>query len=86
MALSAGTLDDLAQASGTDRGELSGSSGQPVPSSSSPRFGSWEQWELRAVTTGPGQRRGELRLAAFYSLTRSSVFTSLQTRQEMGSK
>lgn len=66
----------LAQASDAVRGQLAGSSSQSVPSSSSP--------PRQLGTVGvvgcdcwPEQSRGELRLAAFHSLTRSSVFTSL---------
>lgn len=44
----------LAQASDTVRGELAGSSGQCL----FPPLGSWEQWELRAVITGPDRAEG----------------------------
>lgn len=44
----------LAQASDAVRGELAGSSVQLL----FPLLGSWEQWELRAVITGPDRAEG----------------------------
>lgn len=70
----------LARASDADCGELAGSSGRPV----GPPAPFFPPRQLGTVgVTGcdcwPVQSRGELRLAAFHSLTRSSVFTSPQT-------
>lgn len=69
----------LARASDADCGELAGSSGRPV----GPPAPFFPPRQLGTVgVTGcdcwPVQSRGELRLAAFHSLTRSSVFTSPQ--------
>lgn len=64
----------LAQASDADRGEHAGSSSQPVPSSSSSLPRQLGTVGVKGCDYWPGQSRGELRLAAFHSLTGSSVF------------